>query len=226
MPEVETVQVPDFYLRRPAGSPGADHAAFDRLFTQQVATATGRRIDYQLAAPKWQFLCWITEQRDFLLHGSNREDIDEFTPRQADDIGEFGARVAVYAASDGIWPMFFAVANRTVVRSLVNACVRTADGTETFYYFSVNDDAVARQRWVTGTVYVLPRRTFEPEPEDAWQGRALAPTQWASPVPVKPLARLQVTPADFPFLAQVHSHDQRAVTRRAAADPDAFPWRE
>jgi len=38
------------------------------------------------------------------------------------------------------------------------------------------------------------------------------------------MATLAVTPGDFPFLKQVRSHDQQAVSDRAAQDPDNFPW--
>ena len=127
---------------------------------------------------------------------------------------------------DGIWPMYFAIADRNVVTSLVNGCIHLDDsaGVTSYYYFSVNHDAVTSQPWVNGTVYVLPRDTFEPEPEESWLGRRCTPTQWASHRPVRPMARLTVAPDDFPFLAEVRSHDQRVVTERAAQDPDNFPW--
>lgn len=221
------MHVPDHYLRRPGTGQAPDAGGFERLFAEQVLPGTGAPVRYRLAEPKWQFLSWMTESKDVVLHGSNRSTADTLEPRRADDVGEFGARHAVYAASDGIWPMYFAVADRTVVTSLVNACIHVDDvgaGTSHYYYFSVNHDALTSKPWVTGTVYVLPRDTFEPEPEDTWQGLRCAPTQWASRVPVRAMARLTVTPGDFPFLQQVRSHDQRVVTERAARDPDNFPW--
>lgn len=214
------------YLRRPDIGNAPDVGGFERLFAEQVAPGTGALIRYQLAAPKWQFLCWMTESRNVVLHGANHSTLGTLEPRQAVDVAEFGARAAVYGASDGLWPMYFAVADRTVVTSLVNACIHLDDhGHDTsYYYFSINRDALTSQPWITGTIYVLPRATFEPEPEDTWQGLHCAPTQWASRVPVRPMARLTVTPDDFPFLEQVRSHDQQVVTERAAQDPDKFPW--
>jgi hypothetical protein len=219
------VHVPDHYLRRPATRHPPDVGGFERLFAEQVRPAKGAAIRYQLAEPKWQFLCWMTESKDVVLHGGNRSSIDVLEPRQADDVGAFGARQAVYAASDGIWPMYFAVADRGVVTSLVNGCIHLDDGSDSsYYYFSINQDAMLSKAWVTGSVYVLPRVTFEPEPEDAWQGVPCAATQWASRVPVRPMARLTVAPDDFPFLTQVRSHDPQVVMERAAQDPDNFPW--
>lgn len=222
----EVVGFPDYLLRRPAEATKVDVAAFERLYDELVAPGNGTEIAYRLTAPRWQFLCWLTDTKDVVLHGSGHPAIDEFEPRQADDVGEFGARRAVYAASDGIWPIYFAVADRHVVTSLVNGCVRRAGDrtTETYYYFSVNREALAATPWHAGTVYVLPRDSFEAQPEDDWRGSRLASTQWASPVAVKPIARLAVTPGDFPFLDQVRGHDQDVVAVRAARDPDAFPW--
>lgn len=205
---------------------GAPFAAFDRLYAEQVVPGAGSVIAYSVAAPRWQFLCWLADTKDVLLHGSGARDVKKFEPRQAHDVGEFGARRAVYAAGDGIWPMFFAIANRPVVSSLVNACAHVIDGDRPgpYYYFSVNADALSAGAWRDGCVYVLPRATFEQEPDEQWHGCRVAGTQWASPVAVRPLARLDVRPDDFPFLADVHGHDHAVVERRAAADPDDFPW--
>jgi hypothetical protein len=48
--------------------------------------------------------------------------------------------------------------------------------------------------------------------------------QWASAEAVPPLARLPVTPADFPFLDAVVPHDPALVRERSARDPEGFPW--
>lgn len=221
------VRIPDHYLRRPVTWQASDVADFERLFAEQVRPGTGARIHYQLAAPKWQFLSWMTESENVVLHGGNGAKTDTLEPRQADDVSEFGARNAVYAASDGIWPMYFAIADRTIVTSLVNACIHLDDNqvdANHYYFFSINQDRMTSQPWVTGTVYVLSRDTFESEAEDTWQGRRCVPTQWASHVPVRTMASLTVTPGDFPFLEQVRLHDQQVVSDRAAQNPDNFPW--
>ena len=41
---------------------------------------------------------------------------------------------------------------------------------------------------------------------------------------VLPLARLPVTPADFPLLDSVLPHDPAHVRERSARDPHGFPW--
>ncbi len=163
-----------------------------------------------------------------MLHGSGRTDIEEFEPRQSNDINEFGNRRAVYAASDGIWPLYFAIVDRAnYVTSLVNSCFRivTAEGrSESYYYFSVNADALPHTPWRAGMIYILPAATFEQQPRTHFHGIEIELTQWASRAPVRPLARLAVQPQDFPFLAQIRGHDMAEVERRAAADPHGFPW--
>ncbi|MGI8587348.1 MAG: hypothetical protein ACR2M0_06605 [Chloroflexia bacterium] len=224
------MQLPRYFSKRPpVATDPATLAAFERLYAAAVMPGTGREIDYTLAVPKWQFLCWLTDTRDILLHGSGNGGIVEFEPRQSNDIEEFGNRSAVYAASDGIWPMFFAVMDRDrYVRSLTNACFRVveAGGTlsEPYYFFSINGDALPHQPWRHGTIYLLPRGTFEQQPVQSSRGGQVEIAQWASLVPVRPLARLAVAPADFPFLSQIYAHDPALVRERAAREPDGFPW--
>jgi len=50
--------------------------------------------------------------------------------------------------------------------------------------------------------------------------------QLASPVPVKPLARVQVSPGDFPFLADIRGHDDERLSEYAQAVMAAAPWPE
>jgi hypothetical protein len=224
--------LPDWYLTRPSTPSDADLDDFAQLYERSVHGGCSGEIGYEIGAPKWQFLCWLTDTHDVLLHGSARDGVDEFEPRLPGDTSEFGNREAVFAASDGLWAMFFAILDRTIARSLVNACftVRTGiegvDPDDVYYYFSVNADALDRGRgFGPGVVYLLPRATFEQQADDDHEGAVIGSRQWASLVPVRPLGRLAVTPDDFPFLADVNGHDVETVIARAAADPDGFPWR-
>jgi hypothetical protein len=223
------VQLSAYFSRRPAPEPDADtSASFDRLFEETVEHGIGKEIDYKLQAPKWQFLSYVCDHKGILLHGSGNPDIEEFEPRQSNDIGEFGNRRAVYAASDGLWAMYFAIVDRDrYVTSLMNACFKVMeDGewSEPYYLFSVNGDALAHEPWRRGTVYLLPRATFEQQPPGDYAGVKMAIEQWASLVQVKPLARLAVGPEDFPLLSKIYPHDPKVISTRAAQDPEGFPW--
>jgi hypothetical protein len=50
--------------------------------------------------------------------------------------------------------------------------------------------------------------------------------QWASPVNVKPIAKLDITPDDFPFLSQVRGHNNAVIRERVKLNPGGFPWLE
>jgi hypothetical protein len=224
--------LPGYWLRRPGPPPSAAlRHRFDDLLARAVEDGPETPLDYRLDPPLWQFLCHVADDGRFVLHGSGRADITTFEPRQSDDIDEFGARTAVYAAGDGIWPMYFAIVNRPTVHSLINACMRygpaadpDAGWSDPRYFFSVNADALTRGAFREGTVYLLPADGFEPQPIEVRGDRRIRIAQLASRRAVQPAAKVTVRPADFPFLAQVRGHDQEAVTPRAIADPQGFPW--
>jgi hypothetical protein len=217
-----------YWLTRPGVAPdAATRAAFDRVLADAVAAGPAEAIDYRLAAPKWQFLCHVADAGAVVLHGSTSPDIAVFEPRQSNDIAEFGNRTAVYAAADGLWAMFFAILDRPAHRmSLTNSCfrVRADDGSlsQPYYFFSVNSEAVEQNHFSPGTVYLLPPDRFEREAPYREGGRQVVTAQAASVEPVRPLAKLAVTPADFPM--RIRAHDFAAQQARIEADPHGFPW--
>jgi hypothetical protein len=219
------MNLPSYLLTRPdIDDSEATLTSFDQLFERQVVGASGEPIEYSLSTPKWQFLNYLCDFKDVVVHGSGNPDIDVFEPRKSNDAKEFGDQQAVYAASDGIWAAYYAILDRDrYVRSLVNTCQKVDlpdGGVESVYYFSINDDSLPKNPWRTGTIYILPRATFENEPAEP--GRKSA--QWRSFDPVRPFAEISIEPQDFPFLDQIHGHDTENVIRRSKDDPDGFPW--
>jgi hypothetical protein len=232
--------MPAHWLRRPELRTDAETlTAFDRLLGQALAQGPGQPLEYRLDVPKWQFLCHAAERANLVLHGSGNPGIELFEPRQPDDPGEFSGRRAVYAAADGIWPMYFAILDRErYPMGLLNACVRVrpASGelSGPYYFFSITATALAQRPWRSGTVYLLPAGSFETQPPVTVGDVHVKIAQVASPVPVRPAARLTVEPEDFPFLRQIRGHDNEMLQARFAADPDGFftagaddfPWVE
>lgn len=223
--------LPDYWLPRPAATLTPDLAyAFDQLVDNAQASDGVPCLPYSLNAPKWQFLCYLSEQRAFVLHGSPSGEIAIFEPRQSSDLHAFGAQKAIYAAADGIWPMFFAILDRQLhPGSIINACLRVEHPRghigEPHYFFSVQAEPLARNPWTPGWVYILPRDSFIneeviPRGADTWVYIA----QVASLQPVKPVARLWVEPMDFPFLAQVRPHVGERLAEYARVLEQGLPW--
>ena len=221
--------LPDYWLTRPSVSfeEGA-RIAFDELLNATINASGCPVIEFNLPYPKWQFLCYLADHHDIALHGSGSPSIALFEPRQSHDLNEFGNQKAVYAASDGLWAMFFAVVDRDRVTSITNACVRLADQTGTlhgpYYVFSVSQSALPNQPWRTGTVYLLPRSTFITQPPMAFGAYQVHFAQLASSESVQPLAKLTITPVDFPFLMQIRGHDDQRLQEYATALQTGAPW--
>ena len=223
------MMLPDYWLTRP--SVNFDERvqdAFDELLNRTLSSGACPTIEFTLPWPKWQFLCYLADHHNIAMHGSGNPDIGLFEPRQSKDLNEFGNQKAVYAASDGLWAMFFAIVDRGRVMTVTNACVRLADETGTihgpFYVFSVSQSALSSQPWRTGTVYLLPRSTFTVQSPIAFGSNQVQIAQLASFVAVEPLAKLTVTPADFPFLMQIRGHDDERLQEYATALQTGAPW--
>lgn len=221
--------LPDYWLTRPEAHLDERTANdFDDLLATTLSTDGCPTLEFTLPRPKWQFLCHLADHHDIALHGSGNPHIDLFEPRQSQDLTEFGNQKAIYAASDGLWAMFFAIVDRDRVESITNACVRLSDETGTlhgpYYVFSVSQSALPNQPWRTGTVYLLPRETFTTQPPLSFGPSQVHIAQLASFVPVQPLAKLTVTPEEFPFLTQIRGHDDQRLQEYATALQTGAPW--
>jgi hypothetical protein len=223
------MMLPDYWLTRPSVNlDETTQGAFDELLNRTRNTGGCPTIEYTLPYSKWQFLCYLADFHDIALHGSGNPNIALFEPRQSNDLNEFGNQKAIYAAADGLWAVFFAVVDRERVTSVTNACVRLADESGNihgpYYVFSVSQSALPTQPWRTGTVYLLPRRTFITQPPIAFGSHEVQIAQLASFEPVQPFAKLTVRPEDFPFLKQIRGHDDGRLQEYATALQTGAPW--
>lgn len=138
-----------------------------------------------------------------LLHGSNARTIGVFEPRDQDTYRGQPTR-AVFATTDPVWPLFFALTDTVRVGSRWNACVLSErPGGSARYFFSVG--APDDEFWTEGAVYLLPRAPFRPSDE---------PSEWVATSPVEPLAVVPATPGDFPFRDRVFRHVEGETERR------------
>jgi hypothetical protein len=156
-------------------------------------------IDYRLHVPKHEFLSYLVHARGFLLHGTASADLDEVRPMVATDY-EARTLEAVFATSDGIWPLFFATLDRGRAGSLWNGCYQVRRGSvlHRYYFFFTEADPHEEAIWRDGVVYVLPREPF---------ARTWIPNEWVSRQPVRVAAKLAVSPTDFPLKGRVKRFD-------------------
>ena len=190
-----------------------EEAAFASLWQSIAHRADGRTIDEEIAGPSHRFVQWLMAQDAVIFHGSNRLDIDEFQPQRTsmelNDTGGRGNLGAVYGTHDGLWSMFFAVVDRGRLRgSIRNGSMRfettSRDRSVDMYHFSIHHEVLATAPFTTGALYLFQRDVFERLP--FYPGGPMS-NEWACHEPLRPLARLTVSPEDFPFLSGIGGHD-------------------
>ncbi len=221
------MDLPSYFLPQPEYVIDADQrAAFDR---QCQLTDKQGFIDYQLTYPKWQFLTYMCESRDVVLHGSQNRDIEVVEPRQAHDKRAYSNQNAIYATTDGIWVIYFAIVDRRGYPglSLFNSCfqikISEQQMSEPYYFFSISSFAKEQKAWCDGAVYILPRNRFSREPVQHIQGAEVVFPHWISTSAAKPVAKLLVCPQDFPFVEQIHGHNDQKLVELYRLHPEAFP---
>lgn len=174
---------------------------------------------------RWQFLCSVAARRRIAFHGTGDPCIERFEPREPVDFAPFGNQRAVFATSDPIWAMFYAIVGRRRHElTLNNGCLVLEDTGDTYYYFSVSRSALPRRPWRAGYLYFLPADTFVEQPGDLYAGYRVRIPQLASPHAVTPFARLRVAPPSFPFLGRIRGHDDERLAEYARAVMAAAPW--
>jgi hypothetical protein len=177
----------------------------------------------------WEYLSYLCDTRELVLHGSQNLSIDEVEPRQANDKRGFSNQRAIYATTDGIWVIYFAILDRKAhpEMSLFNSCLRakvSADQlSDPLYFFSITQSALLQKPWCEGAIYILPRQNFMQEAPQQVQGVEIVFPHWISTLPAKPIAKITVGPPDFPFLEQIHGHNDEKLVELYTSNPGVFP---
>ncbi|UCD98765.1 MAG: hypothetical protein JSV42_17750 [Chloroflexota bacterium] len=153
---------------------------------------------------KVEFLHYLVNNKRVLLHGSNRGDIRTLHPEFQVDFQGNRTR-AVFSSADPIWPIFFAILDRSVYQgSIRNGCfvlAHPSGGNERYYFFSTIQGLAQDKLWREGVIYILPGDNFS----QTSSGRVRF-DEWASSVSVDPVGKISISPRDFPFLNQVSMH--------------------
>ena len=183
------------------------NAAINAFSNQVLKSKELKLVEFNLPYAKYEFLRYMVEQKGVLGRGSNHPDVTVFEPQEGSDY--FGDAVeAVFGATDGIWPIFFAIVNHSnpELTALWNSCkwASTDAGVlHKVYAFALNEDAFIGGAFIPGWVYLLPGDSFQPVESKF----GLPTVECVSQKSVRPLARLSVSPQDFPFLEQVQRFD-------------------
>ena len=150
--------------------------------------------------PRLDFLRWLALNRALVFHGSPREDLLELsTERRSRDLTAWGNQQAVYASTDPVWAIYFACLRRDRGwTGTKNGSMGKAGGPlyPRRYFFLHNRGSASPDRFGPGSLYLLSSATFV---ADEPLAGAIDTAHLVSREPVKPLARLDVTPDDFPF---------------------------
>jgi hypothetical protein len=160
--------------------------------------------DVAIPAPRLDFLRWLAENRPVVFHGSPRADLRELsTERRSRDATPWGDQQAVYASTDPVWAIYFACLRRDRGWTGTRNGSLGAVGGPLYprrYFFLHNSGSASPHRFGPGSLYLLPPAGFV---ADAPLAGTIDTAHLVSRTPVTPLARVDVTPEDFPFRDRV-----------------------
>ncbi|QHT61187.1 hypothetical protein GXP70_15295 [Paenibacillus lycopersici] len=176
----------------------SDHeiAQYDQLAS---TIHEGRLIHYQLPFHKARFLMYLSLKGKYVFHGSNNQHIERFAPREQ-TLYNGELTKAVFASSDPIWSMFFAIFNRSrLVGSFRNGCI--IGRKKKYYFFSINESTMKNEPWTEGAVYLLPRDQFTASGQGKLQFDELISRE-----PIIPIGKIHVSLDDFWFRHRIAMH--------------------
>ena len=143
-------------------------------------------IDTDVVEPIYDFLQYVIDEHNLVLHGSNISNIATLSPVQAGGVEADQALAAVYATDSAPEAIFFAILDRPKVGSF---------SSETYGTQYQVDKFTAADPWRNGTVYLLPRDKFNK-----------IGGYWVCDQPISPKFAINVGPTDFPYLDQVQQN--------------------
>ena len=182
---------------------------FDKIY-QEALAKEGNIIEFEGPYSKKEFLDYVVKNYDVVLHGSNNKDIGEFEPRQANCASKkFGNMIGVYATEDDVLPMFYAIKDTEKFQGTAQSGYSRAhneDGgvIDKKYEFKISPHLLEVQPWSDGIVYILPKNSFEQGTDD--DGNAI--DEWMSKTPVKPIAKLNLAPEEFPYFNDIKAIEE------------------
>lgn len=162
----------------------------------------GSLINYHLPFQKFRFLLYLSLKGQYVFHGSNKLNIECFEPREQ-TLYNGGITKAVFASSDPIWSMFYAIFNRTrLVGSFRNGCI--IGRRKKYHFYSINESTMKNKPWTEGMVYLLPKDMFT----TSSQGKVQF-DEWVCREPIFPLGKMKVSLDDFYYRNRIATHKDK-----------------
>lgn len=160
-------------------------------------------INYQSEFPKYRFINYLIQEKNFVVHGSNNKNIDLFeTRRQTLFNGRYVN--AIFATKDGIWPIFYAILDRSkIVDNFRNGCIKSLND-RSYYFFSLTKETIVKDPWTSGMVYFLSSELFE-----RTNNTRIYFDEWISKEVTKPVVKLEVRKEDFEYRNKISIHNHR-----------------
>lgn len=177
--------------------------AFETLF-EGISHNQGEdipAIEYNLPYPKEEFLKFLTENKNVLLHGSANQNLEVLEPRQANDGSKkSGNKNAVYGVTDPVLPIFYAIQDRKRLQGVIESGIEVDDETgKSVYKFRIPKSAQETKPWTNGVIYIFDKNQFHSEQDDDGESSG----EWTSDIPVRPIAKLEVKPEDFRYMDNI-----------------------
>ncbi|WP_160036936.1 hypothetical protein [Paenibacillus sp. An7] len=171
-------------------------AQFEKL---ALSINDGRLINYQLPYQKFRFLSYLSMKGNYVFHGSNNHSIECFEPREQ-TLYNGEMTKAIFASSDPVWSMFFAVFNRNkLVGSFRNGCI--LGRRKKYHFYSINESTMKNKPWTNGMIYILPKDKFS----TSIQGKVHF-DEWVCKELVVPIGKVNVSLEDFYYRNQIATH--------------------
>lgn len=159
----------------------------------------GRLIEYSLQYPKFRFLQYLSLIGKYVFHGSNQHHIERFEPHEQ-NLYNNELTKAVFASTEPIWAIFFAVFNRSrLIGSFRNGCIGSRN--KKYHYYSINESTIKNRPWTEGMLYLLPKDKFYKSSKGEVQF-----DEWISHESITPKGKINVTISDFYFFNKVAIH--------------------
>lgn len=182
-------------------TPKTPEQAFKSLYQKIIDSEEVFVIENIEGLSKVDFLKYLSETGKFLFHGTNSGDIKELEPRQANCRSKkFGNLKGVYATQDSVLPIFHSIFNKKYFRGVYSSGLEFSDNEiDKGYVFKVDGEFEDKKQWTDGCVYILDKTKFEQGTDD--DGKPI--DEFVSREPIKPSAKMFVSPEDFPYLNEV-----------------------